>query len=240
MAQPLAVDGAIQFAERSFGPGGQRLLHARAPGSRSSPAPSGRRCPRCRAGRGSASARAPRRPRRRGTGPAPGGRAGEASGGGLGVDLPDPQHPVVDRNLGARLPGSSKSVSASAGCHARCSVPAGTGIPARLRGRPCGCAGHRAGHSRPRAPVRSGRAHDDGRPMKAVTWHGQRDVRVEEVPDPFVQEPTDAVIRVTTSQHLRLGPAPLRAAGAVHGRRQHPRPREHGPGRGGRLGGAAT
>ena len=55
--------------------------------------------------------------------------------------------------------------------------------------------------------------------MKAVTWHGQRDVRVEEVPDPFVQEPTDAVIRVTTIEHLRLGPAPLRAAGAVHGRR---------------------
>ena len=35
--------------------------------------------------------------------------------------------------------------------------------------------------------------------MKAVTWHGQRDVRVEDVPDPFVQEPTDAVIRVTTT-----------------------------------------
>ncbi|GAB4081719.1 glutathione-dependent formaldehyde dehydrogenase [Modestobacter muralis] len=35
--------------------------------------------------------------------------------------------------------------------------------------------------------------------MKAVTWHGTADVRVEEVPDPFVQEPTDAVIRVTTT-----------------------------------------
>jgi RNA polymerase sigma factor (sigma-70 family) len=28
--------------------------------------------------------------------------------------------------------------------------------------------------------------------MKAVTWHGKRDVRVEEVPDPTIQEPTDA------------------------------------------------
>ncbi|MEU1055672.1 zinc-dependent alcohol dehydrogenase [Streptomyces sp. NPDC005876] len=35
--------------------------------------------------------------------------------------------------------------------------------------------------------------------MKAVTWQGKRDVRVEDVPDPRVQEPTDAVIRVTSS-----------------------------------------
>jgi threonine dehydrogenase-like Zn-dependent dehydrogenase len=35
--------------------------------------------------------------------------------------------------------------------------------------------------------------------MKAVTWHGKRDVRVEEVPDPKIEEPTDAVIRVTSS-----------------------------------------
>ncbi|PXY27574.1 zinc-dependent alcohol dehydrogenase [Prauserella muralis] len=35
--------------------------------------------------------------------------------------------------------------------------------------------------------------------MKAVTWQGKRDVRVESVPDPKVREPTDAVIRVTSS-----------------------------------------
>ncbi|MBT2415878.1 glutathione-dependent formaldehyde dehydrogenase [Streptomyces sp. ISL-12] len=35
--------------------------------------------------------------------------------------------------------------------------------------------------------------------MKAVTWQGKRDVRVEEVPDPKIQEPTDAVIRVTST-----------------------------------------
>jgi threonine dehydrogenase-like Zn-dependent dehydrogenase len=35
--------------------------------------------------------------------------------------------------------------------------------------------------------------------MKAVTWQGKRDVRVETVPDPTIQEPTDAVIRVTSS-----------------------------------------
>jgi len=35
--------------------------------------------------------------------------------------------------------------------------------------------------------------------MKAAVWHGKRDVRVEEVPDPAVQEPTDAVVRVTST-----------------------------------------
>jgi threonine dehydrogenase-like Zn-dependent dehydrogenase len=35
--------------------------------------------------------------------------------------------------------------------------------------------------------------------MKAVTWHGKRDVRVDEVPDPRIQEPTDAIIRITTT-----------------------------------------
>jgi len=35
--------------------------------------------------------------------------------------------------------------------------------------------------------------------MKAVTWHGRRDVRVDDVPDPGIEEPTDAVIRVTSS-----------------------------------------
>jgi len=35
--------------------------------------------------------------------------------------------------------------------------------------------------------------------MKAVTWHGKRDVRVEEVPDPIIKEPTDAIVRITTS-----------------------------------------
>ncbi|WP_199435363.1 zinc-dependent alcohol dehydrogenase [Qaidamihabitans albus] len=35
--------------------------------------------------------------------------------------------------------------------------------------------------------------------MKAVTWQGKRDVRVDTVADPRLQEPTDAVIRVTSS-----------------------------------------
>jgi len=35
--------------------------------------------------------------------------------------------------------------------------------------------------------------------MKAVTWQGKRDMRVETVPDPKIQEPTDAIIRVTST-----------------------------------------
>jgi threonine dehydrogenase-like Zn-dependent dehydrogenase len=35
--------------------------------------------------------------------------------------------------------------------------------------------------------------------VKALTWQGKRDVRVEEVPDPTIQEPTDAIIKVTSS-----------------------------------------
>ena len=35
--------------------------------------------------------------------------------------------------------------------------------------------------------------------MRALTWHGKRDVRVDTVPDPTIQQPTDAVIRITTT-----------------------------------------
>src|SRR5688572_23493697 len=35
--------------------------------------------------------------------------------------------------------------------------------------------------------------------MQAVTWHGKRDVRVDTVPDPIIQEPTDAIVRITTT-----------------------------------------
>ena len=35
--------------------------------------------------------------------------------------------------------------------------------------------------------------------MRAVVWHGKRDVRVDEVPDPVIQDPGDAVIRVTST-----------------------------------------
>jgi threonine dehydrogenase-like Zn-dependent dehydrogenase len=47
--------------------------------------------------------------------------------------------------------------------------------------------------------VRLGDAKREETPVKALTWHGKRDVRVEEVPDPRIEEPTDAIIRVTST-----------------------------------------
>ena len=35
--------------------------------------------------------------------------------------------------------------------------------------------------------------------MKAVVWHGIGDIRLDEVPEPQIQEPTDAIIRLTAS-----------------------------------------
>jgi threonine dehydrogenase-like Zn-dependent dehydrogenase len=35
--------------------------------------------------------------------------------------------------------------------------------------------------------------------MKALTWHGKRDVRVDTVPDPVIEHPTDALIKVTST-----------------------------------------
>jgi threonine dehydrogenase-like Zn-dependent dehydrogenase len=35
--------------------------------------------------------------------------------------------------------------------------------------------------------------------MKAVTWHGKRDVRVASVPDPKIEEPTDAIVKITST-----------------------------------------
>ena len=35
--------------------------------------------------------------------------------------------------------------------------------------------------------------------MRALAWHGKRDVRVDTVPDPTIQEPTDAIVRITTT-----------------------------------------
>ncbi|HEX8781651.1 MAG TPA: alcohol dehydrogenase catalytic domain-containing protein, partial [Nocardioides sp.] len=59
--------------------------------------------------------------------------------------------------------------------------------------------------------------------MKALTWQGKRDVRIEEVPDPTIQEPTDAVIKVTSTAicgsdlHLYEPLAPFLTPGDVLG-----------------------
>jgi threonine dehydrogenase-like Zn-dependent dehydrogenase len=40
-----------------------------------------------------------------------------------------------------------------------------------------------------------GRSREDG--MKALTWHGKGDIRCEQVPDPKIEHPRDAIIKVT-------------------------------------------
>ncbi|MFI5525333.1 zinc-dependent alcohol dehydrogenase [Streptomyces platensis] len=35
--------------------------------------------------------------------------------------------------------------------------------------------------------------------MRALTWHGKRDVRVDTVPDPTIEEPTDIIVRITST-----------------------------------------
>jgi threonine dehydrogenase-like Zn-dependent dehydrogenase len=35
--------------------------------------------------------------------------------------------------------------------------------------------------------------------MRAVTWQGKRDVRVDNVPDPKITDPTDAIVRITST-----------------------------------------
>lgn len=59
--------------------------------------------------------------------------------------------------------------------------------------------------------------------MRAVCWHGKSDVRVDTVDDPKIQEPTDAVIRITSTAicgsdlHLYDGYMPTMMAGDVIG-----------------------
>ncbi|WP_104162376.1 alcohol dehydrogenase catalytic domain-containing protein [Cryobacterium sp. N22] len=59
--------------------------------------------------------------------------------------------------------------------------------------------------------------------MRALTWQGKRNVTVEEVPDPVIEQPTDAVIRITSTAicgsdlHLYEVLGPFLAAGDVLG-----------------------
>jgi threonine dehydrogenase-like Zn-dependent dehydrogenase len=59
--------------------------------------------------------------------------------------------------------------------------------------------------------------------MKAVTWQGVHDMRVTEVPDPRIEEPTDAIIKVTSTGlcgsdlHLYETLAPFMEPGDVVG-----------------------
>jgi threonine dehydrogenase-like Zn-dependent dehydrogenase len=59
--------------------------------------------------------------------------------------------------------------------------------------------------------------------LKAVVWHGKEDVRVDNVPDPIIQESTDAIVRITASAicgsdlHLYSKLSPLMREGDIIG-----------------------
>jgi threonine dehydrogenase-like Zn-dependent dehydrogenase len=59
--------------------------------------------------------------------------------------------------------------------------------------------------------------------MKAVVWHGRQDVRTDTVPDPTIQEPTDAIVRITSTGlcgsdlHLYRVLAPFMESGDILG-----------------------
>lgn len=59
--------------------------------------------------------------------------------------------------------------------------------------------------------------------MKALCWHGMSDVRIDNVPDPKIADPTDAIIRITSTAicgsdlHLFDGFMPTMQAGDVLG-----------------------
>ena len=59
--------------------------------------------------------------------------------------------------------------------------------------------------------------------MKALCWHGKKDIRYDTVPDPIIEEPRDAIVRVTTCAicgsdlHLFNGFVPGMRSGDVMG-----------------------
>ena len=59
--------------------------------------------------------------------------------------------------------------------------------------------------------------------IKAAVWHGKRDVRVDTVPDPTIEESTDAIVRITSTGlcgsdlHLYEVMAPFMTEGDILG-----------------------
>ncbi|RLK23887.1 threonine dehydrogenase-like Zn-dependent dehydrogenase [Micromonospora sp. M71_S20] len=72
--------------------------------------------------------------------------------------------------------------------------------------------------------------------MKAVTWHGVGDIRFSDVPDPKIQDPTDAIVKITTSAicgtdlHMVRGTMPGLRPGVVLGHEAVGEVVEIGPG----------
>lgn len=72
--------------------------------------------------------------------------------------------------------------------------------------------------------------------MRALVWHGKEDVRIDSVPEPKIKEPTDAIVKITTTAicgsdlHLYDGYQPGMKAGDVLGHEPMGIVAEVGPG----------
>ena len=72
--------------------------------------------------------------------------------------------------------------------------------------------------------------------MKAVTWQGTHDIQVTEVPDPKIEEPGDAIIKITSTAlcgsdlHLYETLAPFMEPGDIVGHEPMGIVEEVGPG----------
>src|SRR5690606_9736466 len=98
----------------------------------------------------------------------------------------------------------SMLLNLSARAHQR---PAVFGSPQTTRTRVASQTGRRlpvgpspvARHSEKRSLARHQPTSTNGGAMRALTYQGKRHVSVDEVPDPQLREPTDAIIRVTSA-----------------------------------------
>jgi threonine dehydrogenase-like Zn-dependent dehydrogenase len=88
-----------------------------------------------------------------------------------------------------------------------------------------------------RKDVRSqGQLPDQGTTMKALCWHGKHDIRCDNVPDPGIEEPRDAVVKVTSCAicgsdlHLYDGFIPTMMHGDILGHEFMGEVMEVGPG----------
>ena len=64
--------------------------------------------------------------------------------------------------------------------------------------------------------------------MRALCWHGKSDVRVDNVPDPKIEEPRDAIVKITSTAICGSDLHLLDGYHADHGEGRHPRPRADG------------
>lgn len=59
--------------------------------------------------------------------------------------------------------------------------------------------------------------------MKALTWHGRNDVRIDNVPDPIIQDANDIILKITSTAicgsdlHILDGMVPTMEKGDILG-----------------------